>query len=331
MSKDKADNPTSLSAEALEVYARLGRGDNRVHGAPGLDELIEHDLAAEDYWRREGHYLGLPPHISRRNSYEQAFTAIGGILRGVERHQALLDTLPSVADAEPDATAGGVRFLSNPKECSTALQEALHGMTSWMWSAQPVERDPETLEKSLIKDLENLKRGVKYRTIFLESARQKPHQVKWADAVTQYEGEVRTLPGDFHRTVIIDGRAAMISDHRPGPGYLHRFTGWFVTHPGMVALIIDMYKEQWNRANPWKSPQIRSTETAELSPLQMKILREKANGMTREGIARELGISPRTVTTHLAAICETLGVQVGVDFQLGMAYERLRHRHETEQ
>ncbi|MGW0033052.1 hypothetical protein ACWDXD_24950 [Streptomyces sp. NPDC003314] len=328
--RGKTGEAEGLSAAAVALYERLLHGDTQVKGEPGLEELIQNDLAAEDYWRRDGHHLGLPVASSRRQKHDLAFAAIAAIIDDVQRHETILSTIPANSATEPDIEAGGVRFLANPEECSAALLQALRGMTHSMWSAQPVDRTPETLEKSLAQDIERLEQGIEYRTIFLDTARQKPHQVKWADAITEHGGEVRTLPGDFHRAVIIDGRAVMISDHRPGPGYLSRFSGWFITHPGMVGLIIDVYKEQWNRAKTWKSPQIRNAETAELTPIQLKILRAKANGATRDSIARELGTSPRTISSQLSSICELLDIPPGFEFQLGMAYERLRQRLEGE-
>ncbi|MDR3084469.1 MAG: hypothetical protein LBV60_26740, partial [Streptomyces sp.] len=261
----KKGGTVHLSKEAIELYGRLLKRDTQVRGEPGLDELIEHNLATEDYWVRDGNYVALSASSALRQHFTQAFTGIEDILGLARQYDSLLETLPSFDGAD----SGGVRFLSTPQECSAILLQALHGMTRTMWSAQPVDRDSETLEKSLPQDIQNLQRGIEYRTIFLDAARQRPHQIKWADAVTELGGEVRTLPGDFHRAVIIDGRAAMISDHRAGPGYLNRYTGWFITHPGMVAHIVDVYQEQWDRANSWKSPQIRNVDTAELTSMHL--------------------------------------------------------------
>ena len=56
-----------------------------------------------------------------------------------------------------------------------------------------------------------------------------------------------------------------------------------------------------------------------LSPREMDVLRTLAAGDSNKAIARHLKISPNTVKTHVARICEKLGVQ-----RRGQAVEKAR-------
>jgi DNA-binding NarL/FixJ family response regulator len=57
-----------------------------------------------------------------------------------------------------------------------------------------------------------------------------------------------------------------------------------------------------------------------VSPRQVEVLRNMAEGVTEREIARRLGISERTVQLHVANICRALGVRS--HFQLGLVAAR---------
>ncbi|MER7952005.1 hypothetical protein ABTY59_31905 [Streptomyces sp. NPDC096079] len=333
----KADNTSSsliggLSAVARTLYALLADGAERIEpGTPGLEELLARGLIVANQWKAD-HYVLLESSDVLRRQVEIELRAVQARVARVLETARLVEELPR----RPTSEEGGMKFLATLEECREAVVEITHGVRASIWTAQPVERTPKTMEKSTPRDLDNLVKGVKYRTIYLDSARHQPHQRTWAEKVTELGGEVRTLPGGFQRMVIVDGKEAngraIISDHRPGPGYLSRNTGWLVTNAGMVAQLVAVYEEQWNRADPWTGGYARFASSVGFTSDDEKILRGLLERRTHESIAGELGVDLRTITNRLGRIYKSLGLNGGDKFSLGMAYERhLAQRQERPQ
>ncbi|MFE0702538.1 hypothetical protein [Streptomyces sp. NPDC058872] len=327
MDHDKGDHSPSgliggLSAVARSLYAVIADGSQQVEpGTPGLEELLTGGLIVANPWT-PNHYVLLESSDVLRQQVEIELRAVQKRIAHVLDTARLVEELPR----RPSSDEGGMKFLANPPECNAAVVEALHGVRATVWTAQPVERSQKVIDKTTPRDLDNLGKGIKYRTIYLDSARHQAHQRTWAEKVTELGGEVRTLPGGFHRMVIVDGKEAngraIISDHRPGPGYLNRNTGWLVTNPGMVAQLVAVYEEQWNRADPWTGGYARFSGSVAFTLDDEKILRGLLDRRTHESIAAELGVDLRTVTNRLGRIYKSLDLKPGDKFSLGMAYER---------
>ncbi|MFB6629925.1 hypothetical protein ACFCWY_08525 [Streptomyces sp. NPDC056362] len=319
---ETAETVNRLSPEARSLYARTVEGYLHIPpGTPGLDELLHRGLIVANHWGEQLYAVIDKSKVFRQQAEQQVRTAQTALARLLQVSR-LVDELPQRASTEEV----GIKYLATNEEAQAAVVEAMHGIKSAVWTAHPVERTPQTMAITKQRDLDNLARGIKYRTIYLDSARNQPHQRGWAEAVTELGAEVRTLPGGFQRMVIVDGDKpngrAIISDHRPGPDYLHRDKGWLVTHPGMVAQLVAVYEEQWNRADPWTGGYARFSGTVNFTPDDEKILRGLFAKKTHEAIATELGVNLRTVTNRLGRIYEALGLEGGDKFSLGMAYER---------
>ncbi|MFC8895760.1 hypothetical protein [Streptomyces cinereoruber] len=321
-----------LTAVARSLYAMIADGTERIEpGTPGLEELITRGLIVTNQWKTD-HYVLLESSDVLRRQVETELRAVQARVARVLDTARLVEELPR----RPSAEEGGMKFLATLEECRAAVVESMHGVRATVWTAQPVERTQKTMEKSTPRDVDNLVNGVKYRTIYLDSARHQPHQRVWAEKVTELGGEVRTLPGGFHRMVIIDGKEAngraIISDHRAGPGYLSRNTGWLVTNAGMVAQLVAVYEEQWTRADPWTGGYARFSGSVAFTLDDEKILRGLLDRRTHESIAADLGVDLRTVTNRLSRIYKSLDLKPGDKFSLGMAYERhLTQRREQRQ
>ncbi|MFB7424702.1 hypothetical protein ACFC0K_15665 [Streptomyces hydrogenans] len=311
-----------LSAVARSLYALIADGTERLDpGTPGLEELLGLGLIVPNQWEPD-HYVLLESSDVLRLQVETELRSVQTRVARVLGMARLVEELPR----RPSAEEGGMKFLASMEECRAASAEITHGVRSTVWTAHPVARSPKTMEKSTPRDLANLEQGVKYRTIYLDSARHQPHQRTWAEKVTELGGEVRTLPGGFHRMVIVDGGEAngraIIPDHRPGPGQLNVNTGWLVSNPGMVSQLVAVYEEQWARADPWTGGYARYSGSVAFTHDDEKILRGLLDCRTHESIAADLGVDLRTVTNRLSRIYKSLGLKGGDKFSLGMAYER---------
>lgn len=149
------------------------------------------------------------------------------------------------------------------------------------------------------------------RSIFSQSVLEDPRWFAFAEQRAA-EGEAqRYLPaveitvefGVFGRTGVL------LRQHRDGPDedYL------LVRDPAMIDVFVTLFEELWRRAEPALG--------REASAVELRLLELLALGFKDEGIARQLGVSLRTVRRRIAALMEEHGADTR--FQLGLAVGRL--------
>ena len=116
-------------------------------------------------------------------------------------------------------------------------------------------------------------------------------------------GEVRTLDEVIDRLIIFDRSIAFISisDSPRADGALE------VRHPAIVHFLMGIFENSWKRAQPVDTGynQVRPADIAD--DIQRAILRFLVGGYTEVKIARQLGMSQRTVATHIRRISDRLG------------------------
>lgn len=79
-----------------------------------------------------------------------------------------------------------------------------------------------------------------------------------------------------------------------------------LTHDaGLVALFTQFFEFMWSKATPWAppGPSVKETENAQ----RRRILEALAAGLKDEAIARQLGVSVRTVRRHITGLMKELG------------------------
>ncbi|MFJ5121931.1 LuxR C-terminal-related transcriptional regulator [Kitasatospora sp. NPDC088548] len=179
-------------------------------------------------------------------------------------------------------------------------------------SAQPAPRDVRVRRGSYERDLPLLARGVAVHTIYPDSQRLHEPTARWVATMTESGAEVRTLPGPFQQVIIIDSRAAFIpsaSAPQTDQPKAHA-EATLVKDPAVVRFLVEEYEARWSAAAKWHPAPV-STEVSSLVPLapvQSIILQLLAVGRSQDAIARELDLSIRTVSKHLAAIRNIYGV-----------------------
>lgn len=163
-------------------------------------------------------------------------------------------------------------------------------------------RPPELLDRALASELPALRRGVAQRTIYQHAIRSHPSTMDYIREITRAGGEVRTVGEAVNCLIICDRSVAFIPATSRGADQALE-----IRHPGLVGYLIGIFENTWQRAQPIEisSAQVRPPEVVD--EIQKAILRFLVEGYTDAKIARQLGISQRTVATHIRKISDRLG------------------------
>ncbi|WP_031225569.1 helix-turn-helix transcriptional regulator [Streptomyces roseochromogenus] len=145
-----------------------------------------------------------------------------------------------------------------------------------------------------------LSRGIRMRTVYLDSVRNHQPTLEHVAWLNSQGGRVRTMPTLPVRLIIIDRRLAVLptdtSDARAGAVVLKG--------TGVVAALCALFEQVWTAAVPLGDAP--SADSRGLAPQDAEALRLLASGLTDEAMAKRLGVSPRTARRIAADLMERL-------------------------
>ncbi|WP_438484872.1 LuxR C-terminal-related transcriptional regulator [Streptomyces sp. S186] len=145
-----------------------------------------------------------------------------------------------------------------------------------------------------------LARGVRMRTVYLDSVRNHQPTLDHVAWLNSQGGRVRTAPTLPVRMIIVDRRQAVLpmdtSDARAGAVIL--------SVEGVVAALCALFESVWATAVPLGDA--ASPDPSGLSPQEAESLSLLAQGLTDQAIATRLGVSPRTARRVAADLMERL-------------------------
>ncbi|MFF3256451.1 hypothetical protein ACFYWP_36965 [Actinacidiphila glaucinigra] len=199
-------------------------------------------------------------------------------------------------------------------------------------TCHPGRRQRELLELVEERDDKLLSRGAKLRTLYPATNRHDDWNRKWVSFVTERGAQVRTYPGPFPKMVVFDNREALIgiyADGELGAGALH------IRHKEIVGFLRAVFELFWERADPWLPGSDARAETAEdqedgaagpyTTPETRSILWGLAQGKSQKLVAKEHGMSERTLISRLNKLKERLNIQTlpALMYWYGTSPERL--------
>jgi DNA-binding NarL/FixJ family response regulator len=157
-------------------------------------------------------------------------------------------------------------------------------------------------------DLEVLKRGVVTRTLYLDSTVGEPQALAYAAELMAAGGQVRLVPSLPIRLIIVDHEVAAVPiDPKDGT------VGAVILHDaGAVSAMVALFEAYWRDGRPIP----RETPAGEFSAMDIVILRLLASGAKDEAVARQLGVSVRTVRRAIANLMGRL--HADSRFELGI-------------
>ncbi len=165
--------------------------------------------------------------------------------------------------------------------------------------------------------LATLARGVTQRVIYSRASLEHPgHLADVIEPCVKAGEQARVLPSVPVKLVIIDEAYALVSLSIKEAD-VHN-TMLVVQPCGLLSALIALFEQSWHNALPFHG---RTTRPGGLAPADRRLLWLLASGATDEVIARELGISRRTLFRRL----QILMAQLGAANRFQMALQAQRH------
>nr|WP_035799578.1 helix-turn-helix transcriptional regulator [Kitasatospora mediocidica] len=166
------------------------------------------------------------------------------------------------------------------------------------------------LEAAKPLDTEVLDRGVRMRTLYLDSIRNSPQSVAYVDWLSEAGGQVRTVPSLPIRMIIIDRRIAIV----PVDGEDTAHSAVVLRGHGTLAALCALFERVWDSGVPLG--EAKNRDARGLTAQERESVRLLGQGLTDEAIAKRLGVSPRTARRIAADVMELLGAKSR--FQAGL-------------
>ncbi|GAA2740296.1 LuxR family transcriptional regulator [Terrabacter aerolatus] len=205
---------------------------------------------------------------------------------------ALVNTL-AVRSVAGGHTPGFRRLGTGNEEIGRNLAEAVEPTTRRsVWSMQPIMHfDPGDELRST--NARSLARGLDMRTITTERT------LRLNPLCSSEDPELRIGPALF-QCILVDEATAVVAGPLSAQGFP---TAWLATRSDVVAHVTDLWHETWARSRPAVPPGASPLFT----PRQCLVARRLVVGTKDAAIARELGVSLRTVAAEISHLVSTLG------------------------
>jgi DNA-binding CsgD family transcriptional regulator len=164
---------------------------------------------------------------------------------------------------------------------------------------------------------EALRRGVGYRVVYGAQILRQPAVMAMVQESADAGEAARVFPNVPCNLQIADGERAVLIAAMPGPERLH---GLAFAPSGFLDSLIEVFETYWTLAIPISAGKVAFDAEQGPSDETRKLLALLGAGLTDASIARELGVSERTVTRRIMALQDALAARSR--FQLGVQAAR---------
>ncbi|GAA1597244.1 helix-turn-helix domain-containing protein [Kribbella hippodromi] len=276
-----------------------------------MDKLRKLELLVPTWTRPEAEHA-VHPRVGLTGLAERRRTELNQLLGELKEAEASADVVAEQYNELLTArSSGDVEVLKGRANASRRIEELALKARETFWCLVPSHLDDTVHPTEKSPDFSLLERGVKLRTVYLQSMSASKHAVDYAATIHRLGGEVRATPTLPMRLLIFDQELAIMPMDPESP------TAGAVIHrtPAVVAVALALFDAYWARATEMFNPEDRE-ETA-LTPHESEVLRLLAGGAKDEQVARLLGISLRTARRITANLSERL--DAASRFELGVA------------
>jgi len=310
----------------------LGEDDERLYRAvlesPGIDsdtlaKTLEVSHAQLDVTLEKLARLGLATAIGEFQQVHPAAPKSALHLLELRRRQELLQREEALDNARAEAERLAELFEKGKPRQAVEIVETIHGRDEVSQRYEALQREskrevlafdrpPYTAEATDDQTQREMQaRGVVYRGLYDPSALECPGQPDRLLRCVAAGEQARVLAGIPLKMVISDRRVAMVPLNIDQPALLSSL----VVHTSSIldALIL-LFENLWEQASPYG---VAQNDDPELSAFDHQLLILMAAGFNDQRLARQLGVSQRTLARRITRLTEVLGAETR--FQVGVA------------
>ncbi|MEX0173129.1 LuxR C-terminal-related transcriptional regulator [Streptomyces sp. LMG1-1-1.1] len=217
---------------------------------------------------------------------------------------AAAQLIAEFADLRPQVPSPGVRQLVGLDQIRECLARLTREMTTEVMTFAPDgAHTPESIDAARPLNEELLRRGIRMRTIYLDSARNSPHTIEYVNWLSERGAQIRTAPVLPTRMIITDRSTAVIpvnSDDTAAGAVV-------LTGQGTLTALCALFDTTWASAQPLGQAGTRDSHG--LTGPEATTIRLLSEGFTDEAIAKRLGVSQRTARRVATDLMERLGAR----------------------
>lgn len=219
--------------------------------------------------------------------------AVTGIRSCVAPAQAVYQLFHAAAGAPIEAYAGRTVIRA-------AVETAVRECREELLTAQPGRADaPESPWRPVAPDPIP---GVRRRTLCQHTVRSHGPSLAYLERLTTAGAEVRTVEEISDSLIICDRTVAFVpGDQAPSTSAVA------IRHPGAVQHLARVFASMWDRAEPIGPLSAHERPPQLTDDVRRAVLRLMVDGHTDGAIAARLGMSARTVATHIKKTADGLG------------------------
>ena len=212
-----------------------------------------------------------------------------------------------------------IEMLDDSEEVQRCFLQVLSGARQQVRS---LDRPPYRDDGHEVSDVQRQQaaEGVRFLTVYDIEVVQNAHRMAALDELNRIGEQMRVLKGVPLKLVVADDDTALISVRTPGGGCRGSM---LVRRSPLLDSLVLLFETLWRLAVPLP-PAPRQGAERRLDegpgPRDQRVLMLLAGGATDETIARQLGLSTRTVERRVRALLDRLGAETR--FQAGVQAAR---------
>jgi sugar-specific transcriptional regulator TrmB/DNA-binding CsgD family transcriptional regulator len=300
-------DPESTPAQ---IAARLNTPLAEVHQL--MDNLRNLDLLVPS-WTNPGSEHAVHPRVGLTGLAERRRTELNKLFAELSEAQSTAEVMAEqYNELLTSRSSGDIEVLKGRANASRRVEELGAQARESFWGLLPAHVDDIALPLEESPDITLLERGIKVRTVYLQSMTVSKQGLEYAAFIHKLGGEVRATPTLPMRLLVVDREIVVMPlnpDIETDGAVIHR-------SPSVLALALALFDTCWARATELFAPEDRDDNTP-LTPHEAEVLRLLAGGAKDEQVARLLGISLRTARRITATLSERLDATSR--FELGVA------------
>jgi DNA-binding CsgD family transcriptional regulator/sugar-specific transcriptional regulator TrmB len=269
-----------------------------------LDHLAELALL-QPSWESPGGFRPVSPQVGLQVLLQRRQVEVERQQKQIaEAESAIASLVSEYSDLHPAAYHARAEPVLGLDAIQTRIERLAAGAVFEVVSMMPGgAQEAGLIEAAKVLDGQVLSRGVAIRTMGLNSIRNDPPTLGYAEWLSDTGAQVRTVPTLPIRMLVYDRTIAFLpldtSNTRAGAVQ--------VSDSGTVTAVLALFDQIWNVATPIGTPLIKDQEG--LLPQERQLLKLLAEGLTDEAAGHHLGLSQRTARRMMAGIMERLGAR----------------------